>query len=290
MMDGIQFEDGQYGRRAIITSTWSDEMTDYLLRNGIVEIELNDGKGWRGNDLQFLARLPHLEWLKILDFKISSVDSLHSLHKLRTLEVMTYCRTEIRFSEFPVLEECALEWRPKATSLFDCTTLKKLFVNRYDGKDVSRFARLVNLESLAVLNAPTGNLHGFSTLKELRTLRLANLKRLTSLAGIEMLANLEEFEIHTCRGVRSIKPVGYLSRLRKFHLNNDGNVESLKPLLKLSGLESVSFYESTNILDGDLSPLLNQKNLSRVSFQNRRHYSLRREDFSVNYTSRITNG
>jgi hypothetical protein len=68
MMDGIQLEDGQYGRRAVITSTWSDEMTDYVLRHGIVELELNDGKGWRGNDLQFLAKLPQLEGSKSLPY------------------------------------------------------------------------------------------------------------------------------------------------------------------------------------------------------------------------------
>lgn len=284
MIDGIQLEDGEYGRRAVATSAWSDEMTDYLLDNGIVELELNDGKGWRGSDLLFLAKLPQLESFKIIDLKISSVDPIHFLRELRVLEVTTYCQTEIRLSAFPRLEECDLEWRPKAASLFDCTTLKKLFVNRYDGKDVAPFARLVNLESLAILNAPVENLHGLSALKRLRSLRLANLKRLTSLAGIGRLENLEELEIHTCRAIGSIEEVGSLSRLQKLHLNNDGDIESLKPLEKLNGLESVLFYESTNILDGDLSTLLRQKNLSRVSFQNRRHYSHRREEFGVAYT------
>jgi Leucine-rich repeat (LRR) protein len=118
-------------------------------------------------------------------------------------------------------------------------------------------------------------------------LRLANLRRLTSLAGIEALTNLEELDIHTCRKIRSIEPVGYLSRLRKFYLNNDGDIESLKPLAKLNELEWVLLYESTNILDGDLSPLLGQKNLSRIAFQNRRHYSMRREEFRVAYTGKM---
>src|SRR5207253_3095243 len=112
----------------------------------------------------------------------------------------------------------------------------------------------------------------------------ANLKRLASLAGIEELANLEDLEIHTCRAIRSIKEIGSLRRLKGLALNNDGDIESLKPLNNLSGLESVLFYESTNILDGDLSPVLRQKALARVSFQNRRHYSHRREDFGDAYT------
>jgi hypothetical protein len=284
MTGGIKFEDGEYGRRAVITSPWSDEMTAYLLAGHIVELELNDGKGWRGNNLSFLDKLPQLRLLKILDLQISSVEPIHSLHELWALDVITYCSTGIRFSAFPQLEQCALEWRPKSDSLFDCTTLKKLFVNRYSGKDVNEFGRLSNLESLAILNAGVQNVRGLGNLKQLRSLRLANLKRLRSLAGVEGLANLTELEIHTCPGIGSIDELGYLSQLRKLSLNNDGNIKSLKPLENLSHLESVLFYESTNIVDGDLSPLLRQGNLSQVSFQNRRHYSHRREEFGVAYS------
>jgi hypothetical protein len=284
MIEGIQLEAGEYGQRAVATSAWSEQMTEYLLASGIVELELNDGKGWQGRDLLFLKKLPQLKVFKIIDLKISCIDPIHFLHELRALEITTYCQTEIRFSAFPRLEKCALEWRPKAASLFDCTTLKKLFINRYSGRNVVPFTMLINLESLAILNAPVENLQGLSALKELRSLRLGNLRHLTSLAGIEGLAKLEELEINTCPAIGSIEAVSSLSRLQKIYLNNDGDIESLKPLEKLNGLASVLFYESTNILDGDLSPLLCQKNLSRVSFQNRRHYSHRREEFGVAYT------
>jgi hypothetical protein len=284
MTGHIQLEDGVYGRRAVITSTWSNDMADYLLANKVVELELNDGKGWRGDDLSFLEKLPQLKAFKILDFTISSVEPIHFLPALASLEVITYCRSEIRFGAFPLLEECALEWRPKAASLFDHAKLKRLFVNRYSGVDFTSLARLVKLESLAVLNAPLENLFAIGSIRNLRCLRLAGLKRLASLAGIEGLEKLEELEVHTCRSIQSIEQVGCLTRLKKLSLNNDGRIESLKPLNRLNGLESVLFYESTNILDGDLSPLLRQDHLSRVSFQNRRHYSHRREEFGDSYT------
>jgi Leucine-rich repeat (LRR) protein len=280
MISGIKLEDGEYGRRAVITSAWSDEITRFLTSEKIVDLELNYAKGWKGRDLSFLAALPNLRWFKMVDFTISSVEPIHFLKKLRGLEVMTYCKTELRFAEFPRLEDCGLEWRPKATSLFGCKTLKKLFVNRYKGTETDPFAQLTNLESLAILNSPIRNLRGLSELKELRSLRLANLPRLTSLAGIEGLTKLEELDINTCRGFNSIEEIGHLSRLRKLHLNNDGRIDSLKPLDKLSRLESALFYESTDIGDGDLSPLLRQKHLANVSFRNRRHYTHAREMFT----------
>jgi Leucine-rich repeat (LRR) protein len=275
--------EGTFGKRAIAGSAWSEEMTDYLLDNEIVELELNHAKGWKGTDLSFLAKLPHLKSLTIVDVAIPSVDPIHLLHELRSLEVMTYCKTAIRFSAFPRLEECSLEWRPKAFSLFDCLTLKKLFVNSYKGKDLTLFGNLVNLESLAILNSPVKNLQGLRALKNLRSLRLGNIRGLTSLEGIEDLVNLEELNIQGCRSIGAIDEIASLSRLRRLLLNDDGVIESLKPLDRLKFLEMIIFYESTNIVDGDLSPLLRQENLSRVSFQNRRHYSHRREEFGKAY-------
>jgi hypothetical protein len=284
MSGNITLENGIYGRRAVLNSSWATGMIEYLSSNGIVELVLNQAKGWNGNDLSFLSQLPNLKLFEIFDFNIKDITPIHSLTALRRLGVTTYCSTEIRFPLFPHLESCGLEWRPKAASLFECKTLKNLFINRYTGKNVDLFAKLITLESLAILNAPIENLRGLSALNELRFLRLANLKRLNSLAGLEGVSNLEELEVHTCRAIASIAEIGHLSRLKKLHLNNDGDIMSLKPLEKLPALESVLFYESTNIVDGDLSPLVRLKHLTRISFQNRRHYSHKREDFGVVYS------
>jgi len=284
MIDGLRLEDGEYGRRAVAISAWSPEMTEYLLRNDVVELELNHAKGWRGNDLSFLAALPKLASFTIIDLGIASVEPIHSLHDLRTLGVTTYCKTEIRFSAFPRLTKCVLEWRPKATSLFDCSLLTSLFLNRYNGKDTASFANLAKLEWLGILNAPIENINGLSNLRNMRYLRLGNLRKLTSLAGIESLSNLERLDLQTCRAIGSIREVAFLSKLQQFHLSDDGDIASLEPLRTLTHLTTVTFAESTNIIDGDLSPLFLNKNLSRVSFQNRRHYSHRREEFGFAYT------
>lgn len=281
--ESVKFEDGEYGRRAVVTSFWTSDTAGLLLANNVYELELNHAKGWRGRDLSFLINLPQLRVFKIIDWEIPSIEPVHFLHELRVLEMMTYCRTAIRFSEFPHLEDCTLEWRPKSESLFSCTTLRRLFVNRYRKKNVDAFSRLVNLEFLAVLNAPVENLQGLSSLKRLKHLRLGNLRRLTSLGGIGNLGAVEELNINTCRRISSIGEIGSLSHLRKLHLDNCGEIDSLKPLDKLTRLEWVTFVESSNVQDGDISPLVSQTNLSRISFKNRRHYSHRREDFGAAY-------
>ncbi len=267
----------------MVHSAWLDEFVEYIKSNQIIELELNQAKGWESGDISFLTKLPDLESFEIYDFNIRNIMSIHNLHKLRRLGVSTYCPTGIDFSAFPKLENCALEWRSKSASIFKCTTLKELSINRYKGKNTDPFAKLMNLESLAILSAPITNLFGLRALKKLRSLRLANLRCLASLEGIEELEGLKELEIHTCRQINSIRELGSLSQLKKLGLNNNGNIDSLKPLGSIRNLEMVVFYETTNIIDGDLLPLLSQRNLARVSFQNRRHYSHRREDFGNAY-------
>jgi len=280
----ITLEDGKYGRKAVLNMPWSDQLIDYFVQNKVVELELNMAKGWRGVNVAFLAKLTNLKSLDILDLVIHDVSSIHCLHGLKRLQVTTYCSTGIDFSAFPELEDCILEWRAGCDSLFECVTLKKLLISRYKGKTTIPFATLINLESLGILSGPIENLHGLSGLTKLRSLRLGDLRRLTSLTGIEGLANLEELEIDTCRRIQSIKEVGSLSRLKRLGLNNVHDIDSLAPLASLQNLQSLGFVESTNVLDGDLTPLLHLKSLTRLSFQNRRHYSHRREEFDA-YTN-----
>jgi Leucine-rich repeat (LRR) protein len=277
--EGYLLERGEFGTRAVLTSSWNQDLQRNLLQQPIAEIELNDGKGWRGQDVSFLADFPELLAFKIIDLTIKSVSPIHVLHNLRSLDVITYCKTELRFSEFPHLTDCGLQWRPKATSLFDCIGLKNLFVDHFSGSDTDSFGRLKNLESLAILGSPIKSLEGLRTLTRLRSLRLGALRVLPTLKGIEPLIRLEKLEVNTCRKIRSIEEISGLVSLRELYLDNLGEIESIKPVRTLHQLRRLTFVESTNIRDGDLSPLLSLPNLEVISFQNRNHYSHRREDF-----------
>lgn len=279
MSSEIDIQPGKYGNRAILKSKWSENLARVVNKHHCQELEINTGNGWSGEDLSFLSAYPWLKSLKIIDYSIKSVTPVHDLHELRELEILTYCKSELRFDSFPHLEKCALEWRPKADSVFNKIKLNYLFLNRYSGKDLQALSNLKKLESLAILNAPITSLDGIENLVNLRTIRLANLRNLGSLKGIEELMNLEELDIHTCKNISKIDEISGLSKLRTLFLNNDGEIASLSPIEKLQNIESVVFYESTNILDGDLSALKHLQKLSKVSFQNRRHYTHKKEDF-----------
>jgi hypothetical protein len=276
---GYLLERGAFGTRAVITSDWNADIERSLLKQPIAEIELNRGKGWQGRNLEFLSNFPELLALSIIGRTVERIEPIHGLHNLRLLHVLAYGKNEIRFHEFPHLVDCGLQWRPKARSVFDALGLRVLFVNGFNGTNTLQFGRLTRLESLTILGAPTSSLEGLSPLVELRSLRLGDLRKLPSLRGIENLVRLEKLEISTCRKIRAIGEISSLAKLRELYLDNMGGLQSLKPLAQLSHLHRITFAESTNILDGDLSPLLGLPRLELISFQNRRHYSHRREAF-----------
>jgi hypothetical protein len=275
-----EIEAGSYGPRMIMKGPWSAAALDAAQAAEIKELELNYAKGWKGEELGFLRQLAGLEALEITDRTTNDVAVVNEVESLRRLKIFTYCKTELRFSQFPRLEECVLEWRPKAASLFEHRGIKKLFINKWNrGRDLTDFSGMTQLESLR-LYSPTRleSLAGVESLSRLTWFELAMATRLTSLAGIESLTNLEHLELHTCRKIRDISLVAALRRLRAFYLLNCGEIESIEPLRGLQDLEEFLFYESTNVLDGDLSPLQALPKLRSVAFMERPHYSLTRED------------
>lgn len=277
--DDVRFEEGQFGTRAILLGPWSSSAHQEIMRARPSELELNSSKGWRGRDIEFVRRYEWLSSFIIIDMNIENISPIMSLRNLINLKVVTYCGTKLDFSVFNALEHCALEWRSGAESVFDCSSLTDLFVNRYKGKSSSPFGKLKKLESLAILNSSITELQGISELHHLRSLRIAGLRSLKSIEGIEGLFRLESLEMEVCRSVQSLSPLSGLTSLIEVNVSNNGKLDSLAPLGGLPHLRTVLFYESTNIADGDLRMIFDHPKVSNVSFQNRRHYSHKRDDF-----------
>lgn len=274
-------EHGIYGPRVALTGPWTPAIGEYIGREDIRELYLNHARGWKGGNLDFLKTLPELIAFSIIDLTINDITPIHRLTALRALEISTYCRTAINFAEFSRLERAVFYWREGSDSLFESSTLRSLFLHRYSGWESRPFGQLTGLKELSIANANLREIESLAGLSDLRFLGLYNLKKLASLHGIQQLQCLEALEVNGCKEFRTIEELSSLGRLQRLQLNDDGEIASFGPLRNLTGLEEVLFYESTNIVDGDLSPLAAMPRLQRVSFQNRRHYSHKREDFPL---------
>ncbi len=282
-MMNIEFINGKFGIKAIVKTIWQDSFLKVLLEKRVNELELNTGKGWNGESVDFLQYFPDLEALILINQRIKSVEEIHYLRNLKELTISTYSKKSIDFSCFPKLVNCNFEWITGSESLFKNQAIKNLGINSYSGKSSAVFSQLINLEKLTILNSNIEDLNGIFILKNLKYLSITNLKKINSLDGIKKLYQLEDLEIQRCRGLNKISEIFELTELRKLFLLDLGEIDSIKGIQELKKLEIFLFYESTNIVDGDISPLLELKKLTKISFQNRRHYTHRREDFGKLY-------
>ena len=275
------FEDGVYGTRMVMLGPWSERALDAVQSHGVVELYLNYAKGWEG-DLSFLeslAGIAKIQWLKVLDWSLEDLEPIHFLKELRHLSIHSFSEREIRFQEFPHLELVHYDqWHKNAGSLFLNKNLKDVWLNHYSGKNLRDFSRLPSLTSLALLNTRLESLNGVESLSKLESLEIANARRLVSLEGLEKVAGLRELKIYGCKKLKDIEPLRFLPHLKTVHLFNVGDLPSLRPIEGMDELETFFFIEDTNILDGDISPLLSCKNLKEVGFMNRLHYSHFEED------------
>lgn len=289
MNQHLNYESGRYGVKAIIKTAWRKSFLNELIDKEVVELELNHGKGWRGDDISFLSELPHLKSLEVTDFALDRIDSIGALHELRKLRLITYSKSPIDFHSFPYLKECYFEWIKDSNSLFEKSSLEKLFINNYPGKDSSVFNGLTQLIELKIMNSRLEEVEGLSSMLNLLYLRLTKLSRINSLKGIESSRLLREVFIQKCTKVDDISHLFELTALKKLSILDMGNIVSLKGIERLSDLEELYFYGSTSIADGDISPLCEMQDLRRVYFTDREHYShkeeffpkLARRDFSV---------
>ena len=270
---------GNYGNKLIVRSVWQEEFFSIINEYNIIEIELNNAKGWKGSDISFLQNIPNLISLQVIDWQIKDVSPIHHLHKLNTLDINTMCGSTIDFSNFPELENVCLEWREKGKSIFQCKSLNKIFLNNYSGKSLNEFGNLASLTSLSLKSPKLIELGNTSKLVGLKFLGIYNVKKLSSLQGLECLTNLESLEIVHCRLISDIKPLESLAKLKRLQFCDNGDIESLRPIFGLNNIEELYFYESTNVLDGNISPLKALPNLRRISFQDRKHYNCRRAEF-----------
>lgn len=284
MNGNIEFENGLYGLRAVIKTHWSEVYLNELKSKNISEIELNTGKGWRSGNIDFLKSFPSLKSIIILDGALQSLTPLHCLTELISMNISTYSKTPIDFANFPNLTKCGFEWIKGSDSLFECSNLIALSLNRYDKQKSDVFSKLINLEKLTILNSNIENIDGLSRLNNLKYLSIANLKKLTSLQGLQYLHELEEFEIQRCKGIFTISEVLQLNKLKRLLLIDLGDIASIRGIENLTELKEFLFYESTNIIDGDLLPITKLNSLKKISYQNRKHYSHKREDFGRQYT------
>ncbi len=279
---GFKIVNGRYGPRVVLTGAWAPEIGKWMQRRGVTELECNYLYGCKlDGSCEFLKEIPFLTGIRIVNQNLRDLSPLSDLPALRSLELSHVPRPRgLQFSVWNRLEQLNIEWFPGAEELFGCKSINQLSIGLYPGKLGSkRFRELWQLEELCLSGGGLEEIEFFNALDSLQRLQLINLRHLRSLRGIEDILLLRCIRLDGCSGIRSIEQVRKLINLELLWFVDCGEVQSLDPVRNLTKLKSLLFGGSTNIVDGDLTPLLGLPELCHWGFaSDLKHYNIDSDD------------
>jgi Leucine-rich repeat (LRR) protein len=265
-------------RQLVLKGPWNPSIASIMLSENIRALSISGYTGWNENNLDFLRDLPFLERLSLIVLNKVNIDGIYLLPNLKDLSV-GHNRKPIDFTRFQHLERLSVGWSIGYESLFKCKTLRDIAIARLPQSHIPCLSRLVNLETLALSFCRFVDLHQFPELHKLTRLSLLVCNSLQRLGGIESCSNLLVLWVEQAKSLGDISAVAALRNLKTLVLRDCPQISSIRPLIGMEHLEAVAFSATTDICDGDLSPLTSLPLLRNADFKDRRHYSRRNDEF-----------
>ncbi|MFD0793464.1 hypothetical protein ACFQZX_07525 [Mucilaginibacter litoreus] len=143
---------------------------------------------------------------------------------------------------------------------------------------VDAFQNLPSSDKLLYLELNCANakdLKGVTRFKNLKRLELHYCTKLEEDTGIAQLSDsLQYLHINQSKKFKFTDELLSLTNLRVLCLNTCSPIDSLSFLSNFPNLIDFRFID-TNILDGDLNPLIEHPTIRTVGFLNKRHYNIK---------------
>lgn len=255
-----------------IESDRIEECMAYYREHGLSRIAISPLMGYSLPDLEFLKDYPYVRGVELPTAGKIVVSGLRYLARLEVLRIAE-SREPLDLAQFEQLTHVGAEWHPKLRITEDCRRLRVLGLRKYKpkSKDLTELADLPSLEDLSIVQSPLTSIRGVGRFRKLKRLELSYLTKLESIAGIEELndSRLEILESEKCKKIGDHAAVRTVPSLRVVRFNDCGEIPSIDFLYGLPNLEDFRFV-NTNVLDGDLRPLLRLKS---AGFFKKKHYS-----------------
>lgn len=276
-----QISEGRFGKRVAVLRDLTPPEAAELAELAPAEIEISARKAWAGSNIEFLSALHGVRSLHLITMRGPDLRPISGLHSLVELTITCGSRRGTDLSGLHELKVCSLQWLPEFEGIFDLGALEDLSIASLPARISPKLNNLTRLRNLQLLDSGIADLRALGGMPELSSLCLGALNRITTLEPLAGLSGLKHIDINTCKGLNGIEPIVHLQSVVTFWLNNCGIIPTLKPLLNSVNLERLSFYESTNIRDGDIACLLALEKLRpTVSFQDRSHYNMNRTELN----------
>ncbi len=248
------------------------ECMNYYKNNNIDGIGISPHKNYKRPNLSFLQNFPKVvKGLVIVYAENIDISSVHTMNHLKFLTISGSKQT-ISLSTLSSLENLRLEWHNKIELPEETNKLKYLYLRKYNpkSKDLSELRRFNKLLELELNRSNINSFNGIESL-ELKKLQFSYLTNMQEIDYLNTLNNLKELYFEKCKKIQNHHSVRELKKLEILSFYDCGEIQSLQFIHDMAKLKSFRFVD-TNIVDGDLNPLLNS-NIEYAGFMNKHHYS-----------------
>lgn len=161
-------------------------------------------------------------------------------------------------------------------------------VNDFKPKDRC-FDNFPAITTAIYLELNLSNVHSFRGISKLGAVKRLELHYCTKLERDEGLSELKDdiewLHINQSKKFVAVEDLFILKKLKVLCLNACAPVENLQFLKEFPGLVDFRFVD-TNVIDGDLIPLLEHPTLLNVCFLNKRHYNLKEKEADEHFSKK----
>jgi hypothetical protein len=273
--DFVVEESPDGGRALVVTGEWSERAADVLRRRLVDTLVLNYARGFSDQTLAFLSPDLPVRRLLVLDRAITDLSPVERLAgTLEEVAIEASPSASIDLTALPHLKLVDGEWSLIGHTLGGVELLENVNTWSYPEEDLHPFSNHFSLKRLIVKDARyLRSMSGVQLLREMGELRVILAPKLDDIGDVgEIADSLLVLELQDCAAIEAIDDLEPLIHLRQLGLNNSGRIESLSPLVGMQQLEVFLAWESTRIVDGDLSPLMRLPSLRDVRMRERREY------------------
>jgi hypothetical protein len=243
-------------------------------------ISLSSRDGCSAESLDILRDFKGLKILLIRGLPDMKMDGLQYLPDLVELSLDETTQS-LDFSMLPTLRKLSADWNKNLLKNAHLSGLTALRISKYKSvkNDLSDFPNFPALRELELVQSTVTSLNGISRFAGLRRIELHHLTKLEKLGELN-LPELTAFVADVCKRLNDHNQLSACTTLEELKLHECGALKSVRFVDFLRKLKTFRFMK-TDVLDGDLSPLLR---LDDVYFTEKRHFSHKVNDMNQSPT------
>src|SRR3954454_21216452 len=270
------------GATLVVTGSWSAGAAEALSAGRADGLVLNYARGFSEQSLAFLREDWNLRRLSVLDRAISDLEPLARLAgALKSLSIQAAPDAELDLAPLDGLHTLAGEWGLLRPTMSEVLGLRAITTWEFDPEDLHDFRNHVELTRLIIKHAPhLRSLRGVSDLGQLAHLQIQGARQLEDLSDLTYVADsLTALWLEDCRRLQDLEYIGQLGKLRELGISDCGEIASFAPMRNLQRLDTLPAWGTTEVLDGDLAPLVDLRELREIRMRDRRRYRPRLDSF-----------